>query len=111
MDNEREIVIFKDEDGSEYEMEIVEYFEYDNEDYAMLIEADTNHEHTEDCDENGCVDEVDDVYIMQVEVDDESGEEILHPIADDKLDEIVDALDEFFNEEEELEEETELQLS
>ena len=111
MDNEREIVVFKDEDGTEYEMEIVEYFEYDNEDYAMLIEANTEHVHTDECDENGCTEEVADVYIMRVEVDEVNGEELFHPIEDEKLDEIVDALDEFFDEEEGLTEESELQLS
>ena len=98
MENEKDLILFVDEDGAEYEMEIVDYFEYDGEEFAMLIEANDDHEHDGECDECGCECQETDVYIMQVIVDGETGEELFMPIEDEKLDEIVDALDQFFEE-------------
>ena len=45
MNNEKDLVLFADEDGTEYTMEIIDYFEYDNEEFAMLVEVD----HEDEC--------------------------------------------------------------
>ena len=37
--DERDILVFTDEEGQEIQMEILDYFEYDDQLYAMLIEA------------------------------------------------------------------------
>ncbi|HHW70187.1 MAG TPA: DUF1292 domain-containing protein [Clostridiales bacterium] len=99
MDNEKNIVLFTDEDGSEYPMEIIDLFEYDGEEFAMLMEAD--YECNDECPE--CNEDERDIYIMQVSSDEEG--EVFLPIDDDKLDEIVDALEQFFNEHNGIEEE------
>ncbi|SRR5690606_24750372 len=99
MDNEKNFVLFADEDGSEYPMEIIDFFEYDGEEFAMLMEADD--EHDDECSECDCDER--DIYIMQV-IEDEEGE-VFVPVDDDKLDEIVDALEQFFSEYNDIEEE------
>ncbi len=92
MNNEKDLVLFADEDGTEYTMEIIDYFEYDNEEFAMLVEVD----HEDECCTCECDCDERDIYIMQV-VTDEEGELFL-PVDDDKLDEIVDALEQFYEE-------------
>lgn len=94
MDNEKDLVLFVDEDGSEYRMEIMDYFEYDGEEFAMLTEIDE--EHDKECSECECQEK--DIYIMQVVIDEEAGEELFMPVEDEKLDEIVDALEQFYEE-------------
>ena len=46
---ERDILVFTDNDGQEINMEILDYFEYDEEEYAMLVEVE-EHEHDDECD-------------------------------------------------------------
>lgn len=99
VDNERDLVLFVDENESEYTMEIMDYFEYDGEEFAMLFEVDDEHnKHDEECLECGCECYERDVYIMQVILDEDAGEELFIPVEDDKLDEIVDALEQFYEE-------------
>lgn len=96
VDNERDLLTFIDDDGVEYEMEVLEYFEYDGEEYAMLVDA--NNVHDEDCHDCDHECEETDVYLMQVATDDDTGDEVFMAIEDEKFDEIVNALDQFFDE-------------
>jgi len=44
--DERDILVFTDEDGQEIQMEILDYFEFEDQLYAMLIEAEEDeHDH------------------------------------------------------------------
>ena len=36
---ERDLVTFSDDDGNEFELEIVDYFDYEGEEYAVMIDA------------------------------------------------------------------------
>ena len=59
MDDERDIVVFEDDDGNELTMEVLDYLSYEGNDYALLTEY---VEDEEDIDE----DEPEEVYIMQI---------------------------------------------
>ena len=79
---ERDILVFTDEEGQEIQMEILDYFEYDDELYAMLIEADEyehDHEHDDECDHE----EESSIYIMRVIVDGDTEEFV--PVDEDKM--------------------------
>lgn len=97
MEEERDLVVFSDDEGDEFELEIVDYFEHDGQEYAVLI--DPNDDGCE-CEDEACECEHDtEVYIMKIVVDGEF-EEFL-PVEDDKLDEltkIVEARFENFDE-------------
>jgi uncharacterized protein YrzB (UPF0473 family) len=72
MEEERDFVTFVGDDGEEFELDIVDYFEHKGEEYAILIDS------SEDYDDN----EEFDAYIMKVVVNGEV-EEFLPP--DDEL--------------------------
>lgn len=99
MDDERDILVFTDDDGQEIEMEVIDYFEFEGEEYAMLVEADDmehdhDHEHGEDC----CHGEEKDIYIMKVIVDGDTEEFI--PVEDSKMDDIIAYIQDMCDEEE-----------
>jgi len=48
--DEREVMIFEDEDGSEFEMDVIDYFEHDGETYAILVGM--NDEDVDEADED-----------------------------------------------------------
>ncbi len=96
MEEERDLVVFSDDEGSEFELEIVDYFEHDGQEYAVLIDPEACECEDETCE---CEHETE-VYIMKIVVDGEF-EEFL-PADDDKMDEltkIVEARFEAFEEE------------
>ena len=37
-DLDKDIVVFNDEEGNEIELEVVDYFDYENEEYAVMID-------------------------------------------------------------------------
>ena len=94
MEEERDnIVTFEDDEGKSFDLEIVDYFNYNGNEYVVLTEPcdcdehdeactcgchDHDHEHGEDCD-CGCHEDMD-VYVMQVvPVDDENEEFVAIP--------------------------------
>lgn len=79
MEEERDVVVFTDEDGNEFELDVIDYFEYEGEEYAVLTELEAEC----DCDEEDCECEHD-VFIMKIVVDGEF--ENFVPAADDKMD-------------------------
>lgn len=102
MEDERDVVVFEDEDGNELTLEVLDYLAYEGKEYALLTEL---VEDEEEIDE----DEPEEVYIMEivpvgddqeefVPVDDELAEKLL-PIF-----EANDFDDEYEDEEEEDEE-------
>lgn len=69
MDEERDLIDFEDDQGNKITLEAIDYFFYEGNEYAMLVDADD--EDPEECDTcerencNGCTYQQD-VYIMQV---------------------------------------------
>ena len=95
MEEERDFVVFTDENGEEFELDVIDYFEHEGQEYAVLMDL-AGLECDEECDhdEEGECDcgEAQDVYIMKIVVNGED-EEFL-PADDDKMDalaEIVEA--------------------
>ncbi|MGI6343814.1 MAG: DUF1292 domain-containing protein [Bacillota bacterium] len=92
-DHFEEFVILTDEDGNEYEFEIVDVIEVEDKRYAVLYPVD-------DAEDEGYV-------IMRFEVD-EDGEEMFVDIEDDdEWQRVIDAWEALLEEEEEYEEEDE----
>ncbi|MBE5785897.1 MAG: DUF1292 domain-containing protein [Clostridiales bacterium] len=74
---ERDFVVFTDDDGNEFELDVLGYFEYEEQEYAILSDVQEDADAEEDYE----------VYIMKVVVDGEM-EEFL-PADEDKMDELV----------------------
>lgn len=95
MDN---IVTFEDDDGNTFNLEILDYFNYNGNDYVILSDIpEEGHEHEESC-ECGCEcghDHGDtDVYVMQVVPVDEDNEEFV-PIPEELEEEVLAFADKF----------------
>lgn len=73
MEEERDFVVFTDDEGNDFELDVIDYFEHEGQEYAILSEI------PDDVDEDTEVE----VYIMKVEVNGEY-EEFLPP-DDDKM--------------------------
>lgn len=84
-----EMIPFVDDEGNEFDMEIVEMFNYDNMRFALLAEPHT-HEHAED---EECSCEEESLYIFEIKEDDE-GIEYIAVEDDDLLDELIAAIEE-----------------
>ena len=85
MEEERDLVVFTDDEGNEKTMEVLDYFFYEGQEYAVLTEADE----CESCDEAcECGDEAD-AYIMKVVPAGEDEEEFL-PVEDELMDRLIE---------------------
>ncbi|MDO4573257.1 MAG: DUF1292 domain-containing protein [Clostridia bacterium] len=88
MEEERDIVTFSDDEGNEFDLEVIDYFEFEGEEYGVLIDP-------EDCcdceDEESCEHELE-VYIMKIVVDGEY-EEFL-PAEEDKMEALTALVEE-----------------
>jgi hypothetical protein len=80
MEEERDLVTFTDDDGNEFTLDVIDYFEYEDEEYAVLMDLSESDEESDDADDT----EEQDVYIMKIVVNGEM-EEFL-PADDDKMD-------------------------
>lgn len=76
MEEERDIVTFSDDDGNEFDLEVIDYFDYEEQEYAVLIDPEAEEDENEEADTE--------VYIMKVVVNGEY-EEFL-PADEDKMD-------------------------
>ena len=86
MEEERDILVLAGEDGDELEVEILDYFIFEDEEYALLTPF------NEDCKCSDCdCDDEQDLYIMRVEVHGDMEE--FHPIDEDKINELSDAVE------------------
>lgn len=94
MDEERDVVVFVDDDGNEFELDVIDYFEHEDQEYAVLMDLSA----LSDCE---CEEECDcgqqDVYIMKVVVNGEM-EEFL-PADDDKMDVLAAIVEQRLSEE------------
>ena len=101
-DNEN-IVTFEDENGDTVDLEIIEYFFYDGQEYVILADtAELGDEAPEDPDEAPEVD----VYVMKVEPVDEENEDFI-PVDPELEPEILEYAEKYLNGEVEDEEEEE----
>ncbi len=100
--DERDIVEFSDEDGNTLLLEVMDYFFYNGEEFAVLCDADE--EACDHCCEDGdcdCDDEQS-LYIMKVvSVTGEDGEEMEEFISPDEsmLDQLIEVVQARFSEE------------
>ena len=86
MEEERDVVTFSDDEGNEFELEVIDYFDFEEQEYAVLVDpatADAEAEETE-------------VYIMKVAVNGEY-EEFL-PADEDKMDQLEKIVEQRFEE-------------
>jgi hypothetical protein len=103
MDEMENIVTFEDDEGNTFELEIMDYFNYNGNDYVILADiADDDsccdHDHDDEgcgcgC---GCGHEETDVYVMQVVPVDEENEEFV-PIPEDMEAEVLAFADKFLS--------------
>ncbi|MDR1599700.1 MAG: DUF1292 domain-containing protein [Oscillospiraceae bacterium] len=102
-DDEHDIVEFSDDDGNTLMLEVMDYFFYNGEEYAVLMDAGEaserdhghghGHEHGPGCDH--CEGEEESMYIMRVLSSiNEDGEEMEEfvPVDDDLLDKLVEVV-------------------
>ena len=78
MEDERDLVTFTDEEGNEFDLEVIDYFEHEGKEYAVLVDADLPEDPEEDFE----------VCIMEIIVNEEEDMEEFVPVDDDKLDEL-----------------------
>ena len=77
---ERDFVTFTDDDGNDFELDVIDYFEYEGQEYAVLMDLSEECEHDED-EECDCGH---DVYIMKIVVNGDMEEFV--PADEDKFD-------------------------
>lgn len=96
MEEERDIVVFADDEGNEFELDVIDYFEYEGQEYAILMDLsdlpEISDEQEEECE---CSEQ--DVFIMKVVTDgdmeeflpaDEALMDTLSEIAQERLGEL-----------------------
>ena len=105
MEEERDLVVFSDDDGNEFELEVVDYFDYEDQEYAVLVDPEGC---GCGCGDEECHEHDAEVYIMKIVVNGEF-EEFL-PADEDKMDALSKIVEERFEameDEEDDEEESE----
>ncbi len=86
MEEERDLVVFSDDEGNEFELEVVDYFDHEEQEYAILIDPSTYENEDEEAE----------VYIMKVVVNGEY-EEFL-PADEDRMDALSAIVEKIFEE-------------
>lgn len=81
---ERDVVVFTDDDGNEIELDVIDYFEHEGQEYAVLADLGA------EADENDA-DYEQDVYIFKLVVNEEDETEEFLP-ADDELMDTLSAI-------------------
>jgi len=101
MEEERDLVVFSDDEGNEKTMEVLDYFFYEGQEYAVLTEADECDSCEGECE---CGEEAD-AYIMKVVPSGEDEEEFL-PVEDELMERLIEFVqNELYADEEDDEEE------
>lgn len=91
---DRDIVVFEDEEGNKIELDVVRYFEHKGVEYAILMDFEEECDEHEECDCDHC--DVD-MYVMKI-VDNGEFEEFV-PVEEEMFDEILDVVDNLPDEE------------
>ena len=90
MEEERDLVTFSDDEGNEFDLEVIDYFDHEGQEYAVLVDPEAE---CEGCEEEECSCEENlEVYIMKIVVDGEY-EEFL-PADEDKMDALTAIVEE-----------------
>ena len=88
MDEERDFVVFTDEDGNEFELDVIGYFDYKDSEYAILADcggcAECEEENCEECDEDEGG-----LYIMRIIVSEDGETEEFVPPEDAEMDDLI----------------------
>lgn len=97
MEMERDFVTFTDDDGNEFELDVIDYFDFEGDEYAVLmdlaaLETECDCEEDEECE---CMPEQD-VYIMKVVVNGEMEEFV--PADEDKMDQLAEIVEQRLSE-------------
>ena len=102
MEEERDLVVFSDDEGNEFELEIVDYFDYEGQEYAVLVDPESGCGCGCgcECDDDECGDKEEhehgaEVYIMKIVVNGEF-EEFL-PADEDKMEALSKIVEERFD--------------
>lgn len=91
MNEDMDIIVLYDEDGNETEFEVIATLELDDNEYAILLPKDADIEPE--------TDEVDEVYVLRMEKD-ENGEDVLVGIEDEEeLNDVIEAYEELIKDE------------
>ena len=85
---ERDFVTFTDDDGNDFELDVIDYFEYEGQEYAVLMDLSEECEHGED-EECACGHAV---YIMKIVVNGDMEEFV--PADEDKFDALTAIVEE-----------------
>lgn len=92
MENEQDLVVIMDDEGHEITMEVLDYFFYEGQEYAVMVE---NAEHPEDCDcEHATCEECgeheqQEAYIMRVVPVGDDQEEFV-PVEEALMDKLIE---------------------
>lgn len=114
MEEQRDLVVFSDDEGNEFELEIVDYFDHEGQEYAVLIDPESGCGCGCgcECEDDECEGEHDhehehgsEVYIMKIVVNGEY-EEFL-PADEDKMEALSKIVEERFEAMEDEEDEVE----
>jgi len=103
MEDERDLVVFEDDDGNELTMEVLDYFFYEGQEYAILSEA---QEDCKECDDSceSCEAEREVVVMKVVPVGDD--EEEFVPVDDELSEKLLEMVESgLYDEDEEFDEE------
>ncbi len=107
MEDERDLVVFEDDDGNELTMEVLEYFFYEGKEYAILVNIED--EGCSGCEENSCdsCGNQRDAFVMEVVPVGEDEEEFI-PVEEALADRLIEAVENgLYDIEDELEEDDE----
>lgn len=90
MEEERDFVVFTDDDGNDIELDVIDYFDYNGNEYAVLIDSaeSAEHEHDDECDCD-CNGETS-MYIFRVLVNEEEDTEEFVAPADEDMDALIE---------------------
>ena len=83
---ERDFVTFTDDDGNDFDLDVIDYFDYNGKEYAVLIDPNDNCE----CDEDEECDCETSIYIMQIVVNEEEDTEEFVSPADEDMDALIE---------------------
>lgn len=84
MEEERDYVVFTDEEGNEFELDVITYFDFKDNEYAILADCSCGCEECEDeCDED------EGLYIMKIVPSEDGQTEEFVPPEEEDMDELI----------------------
>ncbi|MCR5610209.1 MAG: DUF1292 domain-containing protein [Clostridiales bacterium] len=93
MDEERDYVVFTDDEGNEFELDVITYFDFKDNEYAILADCNCG---CEECDDE--CDEDEGLYIMKIVTSEDGQTEEFVPPAEEDMDELIALAEEILSE-------------